>query len=242
MMQVDIHLRRVLIDEVEALRLGLLTVGRLLRVEDQRHILIAAANLTQQFQSSLRITLFHMGESARRAVHRETGVGDDTERILVILLVEGHRFFIVRGEHHLRTTSLALGSGMGVQGLSREALRLRKDVIIQIRQYGRIEADIILDQENHLHTGLADIVIDVHLVLKQFDDRHDEVGVAKPAEDIVEHRHILVLNTLGDTMRERRQHHAGNIRMSGLHLTGHCKGIVVGITRHTDHEVDVGCL
>ena len=85
-------------------------------------------------------------------------------------------------------------------------------------------------------------MVDVHLVLKQLDDRHDEVGVAEPAEYVVEHRHILVLDALGDTVRERRQHHAGNRRMRRLHLTGDGERIVVGITRHTDHQVDVGSL
>ena len=40
-------------------------------------------------------------------------------------------------------------------------------------------------------------------------------------------------------MRERREHHAGDIRMSRLDLTGHRKGIIVGITRHTDHQIDI---
>ena len=85
-------------------------------------------------------------------------------------------------------------------------------------------------------------MVDVHLVLQQFDDRHDEVGIAQPAEHVVEHRHILVLDALGDTVRERRQHHAGDIRMCGLHLAGHGERIVVGITRHTDHQIDIGGL
>ena len=59
-MQVDVHLRRVLVDEVEPLSLCLLTVGRLFRVEDQRHILIAATDLAQQLQSGLRIAILNV--------------------------------------------------------------------------------------------------------------------------------------------------------------------------------------
>ena len=59
-MQVDVHLRRVLVDEVETLSLCLLTVGRLFRVEDQRHILIAATDLAQQLQSGLRIAILNV--------------------------------------------------------------------------------------------------------------------------------------------------------------------------------------
>ena len=82
-------------------------------------------------------------------------------------------------------------------------------------------------------------MLDVHLVLQQLDDTHDEVRVAEPAEHVVEHRHVLVLDALRDTVRERCQHHAGDVRMGGLHLTRHGKGIIVCRTRHTDHEVDV---
>ena len=79
----------------------------------------------------------------------------------------------------------------------------------------------------------------IHLVLYQLDDAEDEVGVAQPAEHIVEYRHILILYALRDAVRERCQHHAGDIGIHRLDVAGHGKGIVVGITRHTDDQVDV---
>ena len=82
-------------------------------------------------------------------------------------------------------------------------------------------------------------MLDVHLVLEQLDDRHDEVGVSQPTEHVVEHRHILVFYSFGDTVREWCEHHAGDIRMGSLHLSGNGKRIVVGITGHTYHEVHV---
>ena len=63
-------------------------------------------------------------------MHRETGVGDHTEGILMILLVDLHRLLIIRGEHHFRATTLSLGGSVRVQGLGREALRLGEDIII----------------------------------------------------------------------------------------------------------------
>ena len=118
----------------------------------------------------------------------------------MILLVDLHRLLIVRGEHYLGASTFALGSCMRVQGLGRETLRLSQNIIIKVRQDGRVETDVILHQQDHLHTRLVDIVLNVHLVLQQLDDRHDEVGIAQPAEHIVEHRHILVLDALRDTM------------------------------------------
>ena len=128
--QVEVHRCRVFVDEVEALGLGLLAVDSLFRVEDQGHVLIAAADLTQQLQTGLRVALLHMRETSLVRVHRETGVADHAERVLMILLVDGHRLLIVCGEHHLRTSALALGSGVGVECLGREALRLCEDIII----------------------------------------------------------------------------------------------------------------
>ena len=224
---------------METLCLGLGAVDSLRRVEDQGHVFVAPTDLTQQFQTSLRIALLHMGETTRNRLHRETGIRDHAQRVIMVLLIDLHRLLIVRGEHHLGASALTLSSGMGVQGLRRETLRLGEDIVIEVWQDGRVETDVILHQQDHLHTGLLDVVLDVHLVLQQFDDRHDKVGITQPAEHIIEHRHILVLDALRDTMRERRKYHTGNRGMSRLHLTGHREGIVVGITWHTDHEIDI---
>ena len=67
---------------------------------------------------------------------------------------------------------------MWVQRLRREVLRLRQDVVIEVRQYRRVETDVVLHQENHLHTRLTDIVLNVHLVLNQLDNTENKVGVA----------------------------------------------------------------
>ena len=82
-------------------------------------------------------------------------------------------------------------------------------------------------------------MLDVHLVLNQLDDAHDEVGVTQPAEHIIEHRHILVLNTFGNAVREGGKHHARNIGMFGLDFACHGKGVVISVTRHTDYQVDI---
>ena len=238
--QIDVHLRGVLVDEVETLGLGPLCVDGLRGVEDEGHVFVALTNLAQQLQTGLGVALFDVAQTSRHRFHGETGVGDDTKGVLVILLVECHRLLVVRGQHHLGTATFALGGSVGVQGLGRETLRLREDIVIEVRQHRGVEADVILDEQNHLHAGLADVVVDVHLVLQQLDDGHDEVRVAEPAEDIVEDGHVLVLNALGDAVREGCQHHAGNVRVGGLDLAGHGEGIVVGITRHTDNQVDVG--
>ena len=115
---------------METFGLCLLTIGGLFRVKDQRNILVTPTDLAQQFQSSLGVAILNVRETAWGNMHRETGIGDHTERVLVILLVNLHRLLVVRGEHHFRTTALSLGCGMWIQCLGRETLRLREDIII----------------------------------------------------------------------------------------------------------------
>ena len=181
-----------------------------------------------------------MGQPSIDALQRETCVADDTEYVVGIHVIPVHGFLVGSGQHHLGAPTFALGSSMGVKRLCREVLRLRKDIVIKIRQYGRVEADIILDQQNHLHTSLFDVVLYVHLVLNQLDNRKDEVGISQPAEHIVEDGHVFVLDAFGDTMREGRQHHTRYVGCHFLDDTRYGKGIVIGITWHTDDQVDVG--
>ncbi len=51
---------------------------------------------------------------------------------------------------------------------------------------------------------------------------------------------VFVLHSLGDAMGERGEYHTVDIRELALDITRHIEGIVVGIARHTDDEVDDG--
>ena len=45
------------------------------------------------------------------------------------------------------------------------------------------------------HTRLLDVVLNVHLILDELDDREDKVGIAQPAEYVVKDGQILVAAT-----------------------------------------------
>ena len=240
--QVDIHLLRVLIDEVEVLGLCLFLVDNLRTLQNQWHIFVTTSYFTQQFQTSLRIALLDMRQASFVGLHGETGIADDTQHIVVIALIPLHSLLVVRGQHHLGSSAFTLGSSVGVQCLSREVLRLCQDIVVEVRQHAGIEADVILHQQNHLHTSLRHVVLNVHLILNQLDDGQDKIGITQPAEHVVECRHVLVLDALRDTMRERCQYHAGNLRSHLLDVASYGKGVVIRITRHTYHQVDVRCL
>ena len=82
-------------------------------------------------------------------------------------------------------------------------------------------------------------MLDVHLILNQLDDGKDEVGIPQPAEHIIENRQVLILHTSGNAMRERCQYHARHLWETMFHGTCYIEGIIVSITRHTDHQVDI---
>ena len=72
--QVHIHLGRVLINKVETLGLGFCFVANLRRVENQGHIFIAATNLPQQFQTCLRIAFLYVAQPTLVYLHGESGI------------------------------------------------------------------------------------------------------------------------------------------------------------------------
>ena len=184
----------------------------------------------QKLQTRLRV--LHASE-------REAHVADDAEHVVGILLVQRHRLLIVAGEHHLWTSAHTQRGGMAVERLRGEALALGENVVVEIGKNGAVEADAVLHEQNHLHATLLDVVLEVHLVLDELDDGENEVGVAQPAEHIVEDAEVLVLHALRYAMRERREHHVVHIRKSRLYVPRHRERVVVGIARHADHEVDV---
>ncbi len=237
MPEVDVHLLRVLVNELEALGKSTLAVLRFRTLHYQGQILVAAAYLLQQFESRLRVLLQHMG-IAVAALHGETAVGDNAQRIVMILLVELHRLLIVTRQHHLRASAHAHRGTVGVQCLGGETLTLSQNIIIKVGQHAAIEPYVVFHKQYHLHASLLYVVLDVHLVLYQLNDRKDEVGITQPAEDIVEHTHVLVLNAARDAVTERGEHHTRHLGELRLHVAGHGKSVVVGIARHADDEVD----
>ena len=184
-----------------------------------------------------RLQEFHAGERVLCSVLRESAIADDAEQMVLILLIDRHSLLVVTCQQHLRTSTHSQHLGCGVQRLGGEVQALGQDVLIQMRQNGGIEPDVVLYQQHAFHACLGGIVGHVHLILYQLDDREDEVCIAQPAKDVFKDAQVEVLHTSADAMREGCQHHARCLGRYHLHLTRHVKGIIVGIARHTDYEV-----
>ena len=239
--QVDIHLLRVLVHEGDAAALGFLPVGGFGALHDERDIFVLLADGLQQFETCLGVffgcqsaTFFQVG-----TILWETAVGNHAQRVVGVLRIVAPCLLIVSGQHHLGSSAHTERGRMGIQGFGGKPLALGQDIAVEIGQHRRIETDAVFHQQNHLHTGLLDVVLQVHLVLDELDDGENQVGVAQPAEYIVEYRHVFVLHSPRDTMREGGEHHAGHLGEVLLHVARHVEGIVVGITGHTDHKVEL---
>ena len=150
----------------------------------------------------LDILINLVSKSLSCTLQRESGIADDTKGIIGILIIQFFRLLIGTGQNHLRATTHTHGSRMTIQGLLGKVLTLLKYIIIKVWQDGTVEANRVFYQEYHLNTSLQDVMLQVHLILNQLDDGEDEVGVAQPAEDIIEDTQVFILHTLGNTMRE----------------------------------------
>ena len=118
-------------------------------------------------------------------------------------------------------------------------MALQEDIAIEVGQNGAVEAYAVLDKQNHLHAVFMDVVLDVHLVLDELYYGKDEVGVAEPAEHIVEDAQVLVLHAARDAVREGREDHTVDVGKRVFDVASHGEGIVVGVAGHADHEVYV---
>ena len=228
--EVQRHLLRVLVNEAEAFSLSLSPVLRLRAFHDERQEGSPLMDDAQKLKSSLRVL---------HATERKAHVADDAQHVVGILIVKRQRLLIVARQHHLGTSAHTQRGGMAVERLRGEALALCEDVVVEIGKNRTVEADAVLHEQYHLHATLLYVVLEVHLVLDKLDDGEDEVGVAEPAEHIVEDAEVLVLHAFRYAVRERREHHVVHVRKSRLYVSRHRERVVVGIARHADNEVDV---
>ena len=243
-LQVEAHLLRVFIDKMKTFGLGFLTILAFGTLHDERQKFVVGTNRPKQFQTCLSV-FFNAGKSlarprqSLRALHREAHVADHAQNVVGIAFVDVPSLLVTSRQHHFRSSAHSQRGGMVVQRLGRKTLTLHQYIMVEVRQNARIEADRVLDEQNHLHTGLLDVVFEVHAVLNQLDNRENQVRVAKPAEHIVENREVLVGHPSRDAVRERRQHHAAHVGTLLLDLPCHRESVVVGVARHRNYQVDV---
>ena len=111
--------------------------------------------------------------------------------------------------------------------------------LVQAGQDAAVEAYAVFHHQNHLHAGALNIMLQVHLVLNQFDDGKEQFGVAQPAEHVFKCRQIFVLHASGNTVAEGSQHYDWGLRMFFLDGSCNLEYVIVLGGGHTDDEVDI---
>ena len=168
----------------------------------------------------------------------EPHVGNHAQHVLLVTVVKLHSLLVVGGGQDLGACAFAQDLLLFVEGVLQEFGVLQQDQLVEFGQVGRVEADRVLDQQNGLHAALDDILLGVHLVLDQLDDRHDQVGVAVPAEDVVESRTVLLLDAAVDVLREGGEQRHGNLRMALLDDLGEREDVQFPHVVHRQDEVE----
>ena len=229
--QVDVHLLGILVDEHGIQFRGILAVTFFGRLQNQRDEWVVLAYLTQQTDPGFRVVYASTGK---------TGIGNDTQHVVLVLVIQVHGFLVRTGQHDFRTTAHAQRTLVLVQGFGGKLLALAEHELVEIGQYGRIEPDGVFHKQNHLYTDFLDVVLQVHLVLNQLDDGDQQVSIPQPAEHVFEDTQILVFHPFLDAMRKRSQHYQRQMGILPLDVAGDVEGVTVVGTRHTDDQVEHG--
>ncbi len=226
--EVDPYLLGVLVDEMRAALLRQPALVGLGGLHDERDEVVFGADGRQELVS-------------RRLVYppaaRETAVADDSQRVLLETGIQVPSLLVGAGEHDFRTSAHAQGLKLRVQGFGGELQALLEHETVEVGQYGRVETDGVLHQQYHLHAGFH-VVFQVHLVFYQLDDGEEQVGVAQPAEHVVEDGEVHVLHALPDAVAERGKHDDGNGGIVRLYAQRDVEHVAVVRARHADNQVE----
>ena len=228
--QVNVHLLRILVDEGSSVFGGVGGILRLAGLDDEGHEGVFLADGGAQLDATqpvLRSALC-LGEAH---------VGNDSQQVVFIFLVNAVGLFIGTGQDNLGAASHTQGALVGIQGFGTELLALLKDKLVEVGQDGGVEAYLVLHQQDDLHTHLIDIVLQVHLVLDQFDDGHQQVRIAQPAEDVLESTEVFVGHPLAHPVTERSQDDDGNLRIVLLDAAGGVEDFRLARAGHADDQV-----
>ncbi|CDD51019.1 conserved domain protein [Bacteroides sp. CAG:875] len=229
--QIDVHLLGVLIDEHGIQFRGISAVAFFGRLKNQGNKWITATYLAQQAYPCFRVVYASTGK---------TGIGNDAQHVVLVLVIQVHGFLVRTGQHDFRTTAHAQRTLVLVQGFGGKLLALAEHELVEIGQHGRIEADRIFHEQNHLYANFLDVVLQVHLVLNQFDDGDQQVGISQPAEHVFKNAQVLVFHPFLDAMRKRSQHHQRQMGILPLDVAGNVEGVTIVRTRHADDQVEHG--
>ena len=228
--QLSIHILRAFVDEGCSALTCIFTSRSLRRLHDERHILVGLSDFGKQLES--RQVVFH-------PVFRKTAVADHSKHVLLVFVVELPCLLIVSGQHDFWTSTHPESLQLRVERLSGKQETLLEHEIVEARQDGRIESDGVLHKHDHLHSRL-DVVVEIHLVLNEFDDGEEQFCVAQPAEHILKYGKVLILHPLCDAMAEWGEDHNRDFLVFRLDFASDVEHVAASGSRHADDEFKSG--
>ena len=176
MPQILLQRGRLLEGEGGAFSVGFCLVLAVVREEKHRHVGLTLFDPPCKQQSRLAVQL---------APSWKFDVGYDAEHEIPVLLVRGPSFFEVRTEEDLGTRPHPEQLVRQVDPLGDQAARLLQHLGVDDRQQRRVGLDVVLDDDDGLHTDHARVVRHIHAVFEVLNDGDDDAKVPLPDENLV---------------------------------------------------------
>ncbi len=201
--------RRLLEQERRAHRLGERLVGRQARLQRHRHVRMRLADAPREGDARLR---------RHAAVHRELDVGDDAEHVLLVGGKPGPRLLERLAQQDLRAGLDPHQPVREVHALRRELLGVVHQLGVDHRQERRVVADVVLDDDHHLHAHQRRVIGHVEPVLDLLDDGEEDRDVALPEVDALEIGGVVAVQEQRQLPRVVGEQHDRDGQARLLHL------------------------
>ena len=228
--QIHIHFLGILINKTGTIFGSIRRIFRFGRLDNKGHERIFFSYGSTKFNTCQPILLSTLYTG-------KPYIGNHPKYIVFILFVQSNSFLIRTCQYYFRTSTHTQGALMSIQGLSRKLLALLQNELIQVGQHRRVKTDAVFHQQNKLYSYFCHIVLQIHLVFYQLNDRYQQIGIAQPAEHIVKCAQIFIGNTCCNTMTERSKNDNRNVLIQTLDMTPDIKTIIISRTRHANNKV-----
>ena len=170
-------------------------------------------------------------------MHYKTDIGDHTDHIPSVLLIEFHRFVIARCHQHFRPRSLAQQLLLLVQRISYRDTILLQYQFVQQRQVCRIVTYTVFDQQNSTHSLIENVVLCIHPILNQLDDRDNQIRGIIPVKQVVDIRLIHLLHASIHLFAERRQQYDRTVWQNPFRLFRKIPYLIASGTVNNQNQV-----
>ena len=202
-------------------------------VQDDRHVREHPAHVAREVGPGLRVLA---------AAPRELDVGDDAEHVVAVRGEGVLGLLPRRAQQDLRPRPHPQDLLRDVEPLLDHPLRVVEELGVHHRQERRVVADVVLDEQDHLHADLARVVERVAPVLHRLDDADEDAGVALPQERPLDVRGVVPCVELGELARVPREEDDGRVEALGLHAARELGRVHVREVRRRDDQVHVRLL